>query len=190
MKKLHEVLSALFHPSVVTFIVFSITVTFLHLEYYSLLIITIFYSIIPFLIVFFMVKAKKVTDIYVSRKEERFIPISLSIFSYIIGLILVKEDVLFKILLIYIINTIIILLITLKFKISVHVSTTVGGITLLVFILGIYYIPLYLFGVLISISRYKLKAHTFSQIISAWFLAPLSYIELYFMFHTLFYVRT
>ncbi|BFI74285.1 hypothetical protein [Sulfurisphaera ohwakuensis] len=186
-----DVVSAIFHPSVVTFVAFLSVILYLNLGLIPLLIVTVFYSLLPFLIVFIMKELRFVSDIYVSRRNERIIPMILALISYVIGLLfLIHDYFMFNVLLIYIINTLIILVVTLKFKISVHVSTTVGSISLLVFVLGFPFIFLYLFGILISYVRYKMKAHTLSQVISAWVFAPLSYLEFYIMFHTFFYVRT
>lgn len=137
-----------------------------------------------------MLKLRMVTDIYVTKREQRIIPMIIATISYILGILLLDSHFIKIVAIIYLINTLIILLITLFYKISVHVSTTVGGITLIVYTLGPYLLPAFLFGVLISYVRYKMKAHTLSQVVTAWIFAPLSYIELYLAFHNLLYVRT
>jgi len=186
----YDVLSIVFYPQVVTFLTFLSVILYLHLSLLSLLVITFFYSIMPSLIIYVMLKLGLITDIHVSKREQRAVPITLSIISFVIGLLLVSDSFLFVVLLLYTINTTLILLISLKFKISVHVSTAVGAITLLFFVFGVLSLPLYSLGVLISFVRYKMRAHTLCQVISAWIFAPLTYIELYLAFHTLFYVRT
>jgi len=184
----YEIISLVFYPQVITFLVFLVVVLYLSLPLSSLLVIALFYSIIPVLIIYMMYKLGFVSDIYVSKREQRIIPTTLSVISFLIGLFLIHDDFLFKVLLFYTINTVLILLISLKFKISVHVSTTVGAITFLFFVFGLLSLPLYSLGVLISFVRYEMKAHTLSQVISAWIFAPLTYLELYLAFHTLFYV--
>lgn len=184
----YELISHLFSPQVVTFIVFTFVVIFLHLNLSYLIIITLFYSVIPFIILFVLLKLGRVSDLYVTKREERSLPIVLAILFYVLGLFLVTDSFLFRILLLYIINTIIILIVSFKFKISIHVSTTVSGISLIVYILGYMYLPLYLFGLLISYVRYRMGVHTISQVVVAWLFAPISYSELYIIFHTLFYV--
>lgn len=137
---------------------------FIVLELISL----IFASILPMAIIVYWAK-KLNTDKDISNRQDRFTPLVVGIVSYFIGflvsLALGLSDFLTALLLCYSINTGVVLLITAKWKISVHTTGLSGPVGALILLLG----PIgALFGILYPIliwSRVTLKKHTLAQAI-------------------------
>ena len=129
----------------------------------------IFTSILPMAIILYWVK-KLDTDSDISNRQDRFTPLVVGVVSYFIGflvaLILGVDDFLIALLLCYSINTGVVLLITFKWKISVHTTGLSGPVAALILLLG----PIgALFGVLYPIliwSRVTLEKHTMAQAIA------------------------
>ena len=138
---------------------------FIVLELISL----IFASILPMAIIVYWAK-KLNTDKDISNRQDRFTPLVVGIVSYFIGflvsLALGLSDFLTGLLLCYSINTCVVLLITAKWKISVHTTGLSGPVGALILLLG----PIgALFGILYPIliwSRVTLKKHTLAQAIA------------------------
>ncbi|WP_297980256.1 hypothetical protein [uncultured Methanobrevibacter sp.] len=126
----------------------------------------IFTSILPMAIIIHWAK-KQDTDSDISNKEDRFIPLIVGTVSYFIGCILSVllnlPHFLTVLLLCYTTNTFIVMLITTRWKISIHTTGIAGPIAAVTMILG----PVgALFGVLYPIliwSRTTLKKHTMAQ---------------------------
>ncbi len=128
----------------------------------------IFTSALPMAIIMFWAK-KLNTDKDISNREDRYMPLIIGIISYFIGVIisfiLNVDNFLTLLLLCYAVNTGVVLLITIKWKISVHTTGISGPIAALILLLG----PLgAIFGVIYPIviwSRVLLKKHTLAQAI-------------------------
>ena len=138
---------------------------FIVLEIVSL----IFASILPMAIILFWAK-KLGTDSDISNRSDRYMPLIVGIISYFIGFlicyILKLDNFLTCLLLCYTINTGVILLITTKWKISVHTTGLSGPVGALILLLGPFGA---LFGIIYPIliwSRVLLKKHTLAQAIS------------------------
>ena len=137
---------------------------FIVLEMISL----VFASILPMAIIVFWAK-KLNTDKDISNRQDRFIPLVIGIVSYFIGVLvslaLHADNFLTLLLLCYAVNTGVVLLITVKGKISVHTTGLSGPVAALILLLG----PIgAVFGILYPIviwSRVLLKKHTLSQAI-------------------------
>ena len=170
-----KTLSYIFHPSIVTFIGFTLIEVIKNLPFLDFIDTTVFFSLYPFLLVFALKRMGKVSDIMVTRKEERALPIILAIAGYLVGLLLtlflLYDKVLVILETIYIIDSIIILLVTLKYKISVHVSTATGVAVSVFIILGLKYSFLFLIPLIVGYSRIREKAHTFGQVILGFILS-------------------
>ena len=138
---------------------------FIVLELISL----IFASILPMAIILYWAK-KLDTDSDISNRQDRFTPLIVGIVSYFIGflvlLFLNMDNFLTALLLCYSINTGVVLLITFKWKISVHTTGLSGPVGALILLLG----PIgALFGILYPIliwSRVTLEKHTMAQAIA------------------------
>lgn len=176
--KIAENISTLTNPPIICiplFLVICLTLSFtgdgfdiskfVTLEIVSL----IFASILPMAIILFWAK-KLNTDKDISNRSDRYIPLIVGIVSYFIGflicLIFNLDNFLTCLLLCYSVNTGVVLLITTKWKISVHTTGLSGPNGALILLLG----P---FGALIGIlypiiiwSRVLLEKHTLAQAIS------------------------
>ncbi|MBP3790959.1 MAG: hypothetical protein ILA26_02895 [Methanobrevibacter sp.] len=138
---------------------------FVKLEAISL----IFASILPMVIILFWAK-KLGTDKDISNRSDRYMPLIVGIVSYFIGflicLIFNVDNFLTCLLLCYSVNTGVVLLITTKWKISVHTTGLSGPNAALILLLG----PIgALIGVLYPLiiwSRVLLKKHTLAQAIA------------------------
>ncbi|MBO7209474.1 MAG: hypothetical protein J6V44_00475 [Methanobrevibacter sp.] len=129
----------------------------------------IFASILPMAITLYWAK-KLNTDKDISNREDRFVPLIVGILSYLVGfaiaLTLGVSNFLTVLILCYAVNTFIVLLITYKWKISIHTTGLTGPVAALIMLLG----PLgaivgLLYPVLIW-SRFTLKKHTMAQAIA------------------------
>lgn len=138
---------------------------FIVLELISL----VFASILPMAIILYWVK-KLDTDSDISNREDRFTPLVVGIVSYFIGFLVSffigADHFLTALLLCYCVNTGVVLLITSKWKISVHTTGLSGPVGALILLLG----PLgALFAILYPIliwSRVTLNKHTMAQAIA------------------------
>ena len=176
--KIAEIISTLTNPPIICiplFLIICLTLSFtgdgfdlskfITLEIVSL----IFASILPMAIILFWAK-KLNTDKDISNRSDRYMPLIVGIVSYFIGflicLIFNLDNFLTCLLLCYSVNTGVVLLITTKWKISVHTTGLSGPNGALILLLG----P---FGALIGIlypiiiwSRVLLEKHTLAQAIS------------------------
>lgn len=137
---------------------------FIVLEVISL----VFASALPMAIIIYWAKRIN-TDKDISNRQDRFIPLIIGIVSYMIGvmvcLILNADNFLTLLLLCYAVNTGVVLVITTKWKISVHTTGISGPIGALILLLG----PIgAAFGIIYPVviwSRVLLKKHTLAQAI-------------------------
>ena len=137
---------------------------FIVLELISL----VFASVLPMAIIIFWAK-KLNTDSDISNRQDRYTPLIVGIVSYFIGFlisfVLNVDGFLTALLLCYCVNTGVVLLITSKWKISVHTTGLSGPVGALILLLG----PIgALFGIIYPIliwSRVLLKKHTLAQAI-------------------------
>lgn len=138
---------------------------FIVLEVVSL----IFASMLPMAIILFWAK-KLNTDKDISNRSDRYTPLVVGIISYFIGFLVCwifsLDNFLTCLMLCYCVNTGVVLLITTKWKISVHTTGLSGPVGALILLLG----PVgALFGILYPIliwSRVLLKKHTLAQAIT------------------------
>ena len=176
-RKIAEKISTITNPPIITiplFLIICIVLSFengafnftkfIVLEMISL----VFASVLPMAIILFWAK-KLNTDKDISNREDRFMPLVIGIVSYFIGVlvsfILNADNFLTLLLLCYAVNTGVVLLITTKWKISVHTTGISGPIAALILLLGPFGA---VFGVIYPIviwSRVLLKKHTLSQAI-------------------------
>lgn len=175
--KIADIISTITNPPIITiplFLIICLTLSFdgngfdfskfIVLELVSL----IFASVLPMAIILYWAK-KLNTDKDISNRGDRYTPLVVGIISYLIGFfvcIIFNLDYFITLLLLcYAVNTGVVLLITTKWKISVHTTGLSGPVGALILLLG----PIgALFGILYPIliwSRVLLKKHTLAQAI-------------------------
>lgn len=138
---------------------------FITLEIVSL----IFASALPMAIILFWAK-KLGTDKDISNRSDRYIPLIVGVVSYFIGflvcLIFNLDNFLTCLLLCYAVNTGVVLIITTKWKISVHTTGLSGPNAALILLLGPIGALIGILYPLIIWSRVLLKKHTLAQAIA------------------------
>ena len=179
---LEKIVSILFHPvfvpTITVFLVVKIYSNIIILENQAGIILIgtcVFSLILPLLSVFILLLTKKIDSLEMPKKEERFLPILFASIWMILGFYFMKEifsyaPIMKSIYLGAIYVMLISLLITKKWKISLHMLA-IGGAT------GVFIMLEFLFGqnlmlllitILISgilgFSRLSLKAHSLNQI--------------------------
>lgn len=175
--KIAKIISDLTNPPIICiplFLIMSIVLSFengvfnlskfIILEFISI----IFSSILPMVII--LAWAKKLgTDKDISNRADRFVPMIVGVVSYFIGFLVSwavnLSNFLTVLLLCYAVNTFIVMIITLKWKISIHTTGLSGPVGALILLLG----PLgAIFGILYPVliwSRVILNKHTLAQAI-------------------------
>jgi hypothetical protein len=133
--------------------------------------ITLFFlSLGPLLYIIIGVRLGKLSDIDVCRRTQRFGPFIFGIVSVMIGwlfLILTNGPRnLQTVMIITIFSGIMMMVITLWWKISMHASSFGGVATMLTVLYGAVMLPLFVLLVLVSWSRVVLRRHTVPQVIA------------------------
>ena len=177
-QKVAKAISAVTNPPIICIPLFLIICTVLSFENGTFnvskfavleLISLIFTSALPLAII--LLWAKRIgTDRDISNRSDRYMPLIIGIISYLIGfmicIIFNLGHFLTALLLCYATNTGVVLLFTIKWKISVHTTALSGPVAALILLLG----PLgAIFGVIYPVliwSRVLLKKHTLAQAIS------------------------
>lgn len=137
---------------------------FIALELISL----VFASILPMAIILYWAK-RLGTDKDISNRQDRFTPLIVGIISYFIGFLLcfatAIDNFMTLLMLCYSINTFIVMLITTKWKISVHTTGLSGPVGALILLLGPFGAILGILYPILIWSRVLLKKHTMAQAI-------------------------
>lgn len=148
-----------------------------------LLLAALFGTILPMGIILSMLRRGILKDVYASERETRFKPFLGAILSYLLGLAaliaIAAPQLIWVLMAGYLVNTIIMMIITLRWKISIHASGIAGPATYLVYAFGIQLWPVFLLIIPIGWSRLKLKAHTLGQVAAGFLLTTLlTYLQL------------
>lgn len=127
-------------------------------------------SIGPMIYILVGVYQGKFTDMDVSVRSQRSGPFLFSILSALVGLLILSffrgpKD-LQTVMLAVIACGIVLLLITLWWKISMHASVLAGAVTMLTALYGNIILPGYLLLILVCWSRVVLRRHTMAQVIA------------------------
>lgn len=172
--RLAKTISTLTNPPIICiplFIIICLTLSIDNLWQFPVLemISLIFASILPMAIILYWAK-KTGNDRDISRRQDRFTPLIVGTVSYFIGFLvsifLGLNDFLTFLFLCYTINTFIVMLITTRWKISIHTTGLSGPVCALIILLG----PVgAVFGLIYPVliwSRVTLKKHTMAQAIA------------------------
>ncbi|MGD2142237.1 MAG: PAP2 family protein [Candidatus Bathyarchaeota archaeon] len=131
---------------------------------------TFFGAILPLSSTYYLVRKGIIPDIYASDRSTRTEPFLWAMASYLLGvtalLWLNAPFVVTALMACYFVNALIMLCITLYWKISIHAVGVTGPITALVFQLGAKISPLFLLMLPVAWARIELKAHNLKQVIA------------------------
>ncbi len=133
--------------------------------------ITLFFlSIGPLIYILIGVRLGKLSDLDVSRRSERAGPFLFGIISVTIGWLVLAlmngPKNLQTVLIITAVSGILMMLITLRWKISIHASSLGGAATMLIVLYGAVMLPLFVLLALVSWSRVALRRHTIAQVVA------------------------
>ncbi len=124
-------------------------------------------TIVPMLLIYGLKKIGKVSDYNITFREQRFLPllvmVGVNALGYELMLQLDAPRIFTGILLFNAVNMVLILLITLQWKISIHLLTLTSSIALLYLQFGTVALWLLCLVPVLMWSRIYLKAHTFMQ---------------------------
>jgi membrane-associated phospholipid phosphatase len=186
--KLARIVSTVFVPPSFTIIIFIVLAFHLETEpiqkYITIIVALLFGFISPIVLFLLYRKRGKIADIDASIKEERTVPMSISLIFFIMGLVLL---LLYKVSIItiafwfcYISNTLIAILINNKWKISAHTMGASGPIAALTFIFGPVTMMFLVISISVGWSRIQLKCHSFGQVMAGGIFAFIStYVQIY-----------
>jgi hypothetical protein len=191
--KLAEYVSAVMNAPLITLL------TFIPLVYRfgngattQLLALTSFFGcFLPLILVVYMLKRGIISDFYANDRNERFIPFMATILSYTMGtvalMVVQAPEQITALMACYIVNGIVLLLITTKWKISIHASGIASPITALVYLLGTRLLPLFLLFLPVAWARVELKAHDKKQVTAGAVISTvLTWLQMAFYVHYLF----
>lgn len=129
---------------------------------------SVFGGILPLVMVYAMLKFDFIKDFYAQDRDTRMVPFLWTTLFYLLGAIsLVIVDApaaVTALMACYFVNGVVLMLITLKWKISIHASGVTGPFTALIYALGGWMIPLLLVVIPVGWARVELKAHSVKQV--------------------------
>ncbi len=133
-----------------------------------LLTVFLFGTLGPLVLVYVLSRRGIIPDYYASERETRTVPFIGAAFSYLGGalllFVLTAPATIIALMLCYGVNTFIMMLINLKWKISIHASGITGPATFLLASFGFAAIPFFLLVLPVGWARLRLRAHTPEQI--------------------------
>ncbi len=156
-----------------------------------ILITTMFGAILPLSSTYYLVRRGIIPDIYASIRETRTEPFLWAMASYLLGVTVLlyfnAPLAVTALMACYFGNAIIMLTITLRWKISIHTVGVSGPITALVFQLGAKMIPLFFILFPVAWARVELKAHNKRQVAAGAILSGLlTWVQMVFYVNFLF----
>lgn len=171
-ERLANIISTLSNaPLIAIFIFFGLNYYFLRgADFVTVTLVCMCFAVvIPSIVAYVWIKNKNL-EIDMPNKEDRLYPLLWILFSYllgVIGLFIISAPLIIIVLMFcYFSNTLMVLLISLFWKISIHSVGVAGPVAFLIYVFGY---PGLIFLILIPIvmwSRLFLKRHTFSQAIA------------------------
>jgi len=137
---------------------------------YELMVAAAFFSaILPVLVILYMKRSGIVSEMMVNTMEDRTRPFLGASASYLLGFAALRAmgapPQMVYLMACYLVNTLAMMLVNLRYKISVHAAGVAGPATFLVHQYGLAFWPFLLAAVVVSWARYRLGMHTLGQLI-------------------------
>jgi len=127
-------------------------------------------SVLPAAYVLKLARDKRVSDKHVPIREQRTRPYLVAVGCYGLGLallLLVKAPfAVWGLMWCYAVNTVIIALVNLRWKMSAHTMGVAGALAGLTYVLGVAVLPTYVLIPVVAWARLRLGAHTLAQVIA------------------------
>jgi membrane-associated phospholipid phosphatase len=171
-----EIISAVFNAPFVSLYAFLALILYLSAPGAPtlLLITAIFGTALPTGVILYMRKRGIIGDVYASERGTRFKPFLAALASYLAGMLLLlalgAPRSVTALMACYFVNTGIMTIITLKWKISIHASGVAGPATFFVYEFGPALLPLLFVILPVGWARITLGAHTRNQVLVGFFL--------------------
>ncbi len=142
-----------------------------------------FATVIPVLSLYLFAKSGMTSGIDVPDRRSRPIPFAMAISSYSAGsaiLMAMHSPVqITSFMLCYLVNTIFMALISLRWKISIHATGIAGPAVILLYAMGAAALPFILLAIPVAWARISLKAHTPAQVAAAFIVTPaITYVQM------------
>jgi len=185
---LARIVSTLFVPpsfTLITFVLFALKLENDSSKLMATIFVALLFGFIAPIILFLHYRKKGlIIDLDASVKEERTVPMLISVLFFIVGLIIL---IIFNVNIIsiafwfcYISNTVITVLINSKWKISAHTMGAAGPLAAVTFLFGPVALLFILIVILVGWSRIQLKCHSLAQVLAGGIFAFLStYLQIY-----------
>ncbi|MGA8857888.1 MAG: hypothetical protein WB643_12095 [Candidatus Bathyarchaeia archaeon] len=180
-EKSASVISLVFNPAVTAAFTFLILLYPMRsMQTFLLLMATCitFGTMVPLVMMYQLTKRGLISDFNVSERQERTKPFVGAVASYLAGsgalLLLRAPTIIITLMLCYACNTVIMLLITLRWKISIHASGIAGPTTALVYSIGTWAVVFFILLIPVGWARVQLKAHTPWQIFAGALVAAIA----------------
>lgn len=140
-----------------------------------LTIVAIFVTVLPILAIALLFRFSKVSNFHLPAKEERLIPLCLTLVSMILGTIILYQigasQKIIWVCQVFILNSIVFSVITPLWKISFHTSVTTSCILVLMLLVNLNLVWLFLLIPLIAWARVYRERHTLLQTVTGTLLA-------------------
>jgi hypothetical protein len=191
--KLASRLSAALNAPLITLVTFVVLILLHGTEGAPLLIgiTSMFGCFLPLAMVYGLLKLDFIQDFYAHERDTRYIPFLWTTLFYLLGvlaLIFVNAPAAVTALMAcYFVNGLVLMVITLKWKISIHASGVMGPFAALLYLLGVVAAPLLLMIIPVAWARVELKAHTVMQVVAGAVLSGvLTWVQMSFYMHSVF----
>jgi len=177
VNRIARYVSAVGNAPIVAATVFTVLIAFTRSPLYQLEIAIVFATLVPLGLLFYLTRKRIIPDLYASDRGSRAIAFVGVLISYFVGGVALSltraMPIVTGLMLCYFVNGFIAMLISLKWKISVHALTS------LIFQFGLLLSPIWLLVVPVGWARLELKAHSLSQILVGALIAiPLTWFQL------------
>jgi len=137
----------------------------------------IFADLVPFVFVYVLVRRKTITDIHIKLRQQRTLPFVVSAISAIVLIVIYKMiDVpkpIMAISTLLLVDGIAFLLLTLKFKFSVHMAGLVGSAIAIAVLVNMHWLWLLLAMPVVGWGRIYRKRHTLRQVVAGAIIATI-----------------
>jgi membrane-associated phospholipid phosphatase len=142
-----------------------------------------FGTVVPLAFIFCLLRGGLITDFYASSRESRAVPFVGALVSYALGTVLLLAThavpVVTATMLCYFGNSLVMMLITFRWKVCVHASGIAGPATALSCSLGTPWLSTFLLLIPVGWARIRLGAHSLSQVVAGALLTiPLTWVQL------------
>ena len=137
---------------------------------YGLMVAAAFFSgVLPILLILYMKRSRIVSEMMVDNEADRTKPFLGALASYFLGvaalLFMGAPNTMVFLMACYFVNSLAMMLITLRYKISIHAAGVAGPAVFLVRLYGLAIWPFLLVAAFVSWARYQLEMHTFWQLL-------------------------